>query len=211
MYQKSNALYLAPAYFVDSDNAEIQLFAKEIVGDAIDPIEKVKRLYYAVRDGYQYNPYPTNLEHTTMKASNFMKRKSGYCVEKSCLMAALARAEGIPSRLGFANVRNHIGTEKLEERLGTDVLAFHGFVELFLDGKWVKATPVFNRELCEKLGVVPLSFDGKTDSIFQEYDKEGGKFMEYLKFHGVFHDVPHDMFVMTLRNHYPHLFTDSNV
>jgi len=38
MYQKSNALYLAPAYFVDSDNADIQSFAKEIVGDSIDPI-----------------------------------------------------------------------------------------------------------------------------------------------------------------------------
>ena len=30
--------------------------------------------------------------------------------------------------------------------MGTDLFVYHGYAELFLDGKWVKATPAFNVE-----------------------------------------------------------------
>lgn len=206
MINQNNALYLAPAFFINSGHPDIIDFAKKKTAGTTDLTKQAVLLYYAVRDGWRYNPYQINLKHEAMMASNFLQRDSGYCVEKACLYAALTRAIGIPSRLGFANVKNHIGTEKLEEYIKTDVLVFHGYTELFLNGKWVKATSAFNKELCDKLGVPPLEFDGKEDSVFQEYDRKGGDFMEYLHDYGVFHDVPHDMFVLELQRYYPHLF-----
>jgi transglutaminase-like putative cysteine protease len=122
-------------------------------------------------------------------------------VDKALLLAAGARALGVPSRLHFANVRNHVGTARLEAHLGTDLLVYHGYTELWLDGRWVAATPAFNRELCERLGVAPLDFDGIHDSVFQEFDRGG--FMEYVTDHGVHADIPIDAMVAAWRLHYP--------
>lgn len=201
-----NELYLQPAEFVNSDSEGIKQFVEKVIEGVTDPVEKAVKLYYAVRDGFNYNPYDIDLNPEAMKASALLKKDSGYCVEKASLLAACARAAGIPSRLGFAKVRNHIATEKLEERLKTNVMVFHGYTELFLDNKWVKATPAFNKSLCDKLNVDSLEFNGKEDSIFQSYNKEGGVFMEYLHDYGTFHDVPRDLFISELKKHYPHIF-----
>lgn len=205
-----NDIYLKPAEFINSDSAEVKSFAQKIIGNSITGIEKAVKLYYAVRDKFNYNPYDVDLSSEAMKASSLLRRNSGYCIEKACLLAACARAAGIPSRLAFANVRNHIGTEKLEKVLKTDVLVFHGYTELFIEGKWVKATPAFNKTLCDKLHVEPLEFDGMTDSIFQEYNKQGGKFMEYLHDYGNFPDIPRELFIAELKKNYPHLFEKGN-
>lgn len=203
-----NEIYLQPAEYINSDSEEVIQFTKKIIGNTTAPIEKAVKIYYAVRDGFNYNPYDLDLSPEAMKASSLLKRNYGYCVEKACLLAACARVAGIPSRLGFAKVRNHIATEKLEEVLKTNVLVFHGFTELFLEGKWVKATPAFNKTLCEKLKVESLEFDGKEDSIFQSYNQEGSQFMEYLHDYGTFEDVPYELFISELIKHYPHLFEE---
>ena len=110
---------------------------------------------------------------------------------KASLLSALARACGIPSRVGFADVRNHLTTKQLTDFMGGSTLfVYHGFVELYLDGKWVKATPAFNSELCKKHKVVPLEFNGREDSLFQTYNLESKKFIEYVEFHGVYADIP---------------------
>jgi hypothetical protein len=134
-----------------------------------------------------------------------LSKQRGYCVEKALLLAATARAVGVPSRLSFYIVRNHIATERLAKALEKDYLVFHGAAEMFLDGKWVKATPAFNKRLCDFLGVDPIEFDGQSDAIFQEYDREGNVFMEYLHDYGAFDDMPYQMFLDELDKHYPHL------
>lgn len=201
-------LYLTPTYFVDNEHPDIVRFSKNVTINAKSTKEKAIALYYAVRDSIRYNPYDISLAYEDMKASSILNRdsKQAYCVEKACLFNACLRAVGIPSRFHFFDVRNHIGVEKLIEVLHSDILVFHACSEVYLDGKWVKATPAFNKELCEHLGVEPLEFDGENDSIFQEYNKEGKEFMDYVKDHGVFHDVPHDMFVKLLHESYPHFF-----
>jgi transglutaminase-like putative cysteine protease len=213
LYPMKNAplgidIYLRPTYFVDSDQPDIARFVKNTIGNEVDKIKIAVKLYYAVRDGWRYNPYNIDLHHSAMKASSLFNRadKSGYCIEKACLLNACLRAADIPSRFCFFDVRNHIGVEKLVEILTTDVLVFHACSEIYLEEKWVKATPAFNSDLCRYLGVEPLEFDGKNDSIFQQYDEKGENFMEYLKDYGTFHDIPHDMFVMLLKQNYPHFF-----
>jgi transglutaminase-like putative cysteine protease len=200
--------YLDATAFVDSDNPNIVAFAYKAVGTSTDPVEQAVKLYYAVRDKFPYNPYEVDLSEHGLKASTAMARGYGYCVEKANIMAACARVLGIPSRFGFADVKNHVGTGKLMQVLQSDVMALHGYVELYLNGKWVKATPAFNKELCEKLNVAPLEFNGVDDSIFQENDGEGGKFMEYIYYHGTYPDLPRTYMIQVLHNHYPHLFPE---
>lgn len=203
-------LYLLPTYFIDSEQPDIQRFVKNTIGNESDKTKIAVKLYYAVRDGWRYNPYNIDLHHQAMKASSLFNRenKSGYCIEKACLLAACLRAANIPSRLCFFDVRNHIGVDKLIKVLKTDVLVFHACTEIFLNENWVKATPAFNKELCAHIGVEPMEFDGENDSIFQQYDENGEVFMEYLNEYGSFHDVPHDMFVKLLHENYPHFFKD---
>jgi hypothetical protein len=92
--------------------------------------------------------------------------------------------------VGFADVRNHLATKQLLEFLGSDLFAYHGFVEFYLDNKWVKATPAFNLELCKRHKVIPLEFNGRVDSIFHPYNTEQKQFMEYVDFHGTYADIP---------------------
>lgn len=203
-------LYLHPTFFVDSEQPDIARFVKNTIGHELDKTKIAIKLYYAVRDGWRYNPYNIDLKHNAMKASHLFNResKSGYCIEKACLYIACLRAAGIPARFCFFDVRNHIGVEKLVEILKTDVLVFHACAEVYLNEKWVKATPAFNKELCDHLKVAPIEFDGMNDSIFQQYDSEGHQFMEYLQDYGTFHDIPHDMFVKRLHEAYPHFFRE---
>lgn len=205
---EQHAHYLEASFFIDSQNPKIISLAQELTQGISDPKKQSIKLYYAVRDMIRYNPYPTSLSPLDFKASSIISRKNpeGHCIDKAIVLAALARALAIPSRLHFSNVRNHIGTAKLEAFLGTNVLVFHGFLEFYLNGKWVKCTPAFNQALCDKLNVEALDFDGENDSIFQEYDKKGGTFMEYLHDYGIFHEFPLDMFRQEMIKHYPKIF-----
>ncbi|PRQ04323.1 Transglutaminase-like superfamily protein [Enhygromyxa salina] len=198
-------VYLDPNPFVDSDHPAVVAYARQH-GVGATPRDAAVALYYAVRDGFRYNPWNVKLRAEDFSASSVLLRErslGAHCVDKATVLAACARVIGVPSRLHFANVRNHIGTARLEARLGSNLLVYHGYCELWLDERWVAATPAFNRELCERLGVAPLEFDGREDSVFQEYDREGGQFMEYVDDHGVHHDVPLDDMIAAWQRHYP--------
>lgn len=199
-------VYLQPTRFIDSDSPTVIEFARSSCAEIGTDVERAVRLYYCVRDGIRYDPYHISLDPEALKASAVLARKIGFCVEKAILLAAAARAVGIPSRLGFANVRNHLATKRLRQVMQTDVFIFHGYTELFLEKKWVKATPAFNLSLCERFGVKPLEFDGRHDSIFHPFDRQGNRHMEYLYDYGQFPDLPYEMMVAELKRHYPQLF-----
>jgi transglutaminase-like putative cysteine protease len=182
--------YLRPTKIIDSDHPDIIAFAEEKRGDAKGPVEQAVRLYYAVRDGVWYDPYVPFYLPEHYRASNILRSGRGFCIPKASLLCAVGRASGIPSRPGFADVRNHLATRQLLEFMGCDIFVYHAFVEFFLEGKWVKATPAFNKELCLRHNVTPLEFNGREDSIFQPYNSENRKFMEYILFHGSFADIP---------------------
>lgn len=206
MKEEIDSKYIVPTYFVDSDNPAIINKANELAEGLTTDKDKVVKFYYYVRDNIRYTPYQIDLRNEALKASTALERGFGFCVEKANILAAFARSQGIPARFGFADVKNHLSSPKLIEALRSEVFAFHGYVELFIDNKWVKATPAFNKELCTLLNVDPLEFNGEEDSIFQEFDSNGKEFMVYLKDHGVFHDIPRDYMIQVLREHYPHLF-----
>ncbi len=198
--------YLEATEFLDFDNDDVREFAERNSVGAKTEKEKAIQLYNAVRDEFQYNPNILDLSRKGLKASDLLTRTRGYCVEKAVLLAAVSRAVGVPSRLSFYIVRNHIATEKLEKILQTNYLVFHGAAEMFIDGKWLKTTPAFDKNLCRYLNVEPLEFDGETDSIFQEYDRSGRVFMKYLHEYGAFSDLPYQLYLDELNKHYPHIF-----
>lgn len=200
---QSNDPYLTPTAILDSDHPQVAAFAQTTLrAVADDPIARAVALYYAVRDGIRYDPYSPFFLPKHYRASFVLRRGRGYCVSKAALLCALGRAAGVPSRLGFATVRNHLATRQLIAFLGSDLFVYHGFTEFHLDGQWVKATPAFNVELCHRFGVAPLEFDGRSDSIFHSFNAQDKPFMEYLAQHGAFADVPLDRILAAWRETY---------
>ena len=182
--------YLQPSDTIDSGHATIRQFAAQTTEDTDGPEGKAVRLYYAVRDGIRYDPYGIDLSVNGLRASGTLKKRRGWCVSKAVLLAATCRAAGIPARLGFADVRNHLSTERMRAQMQTDVFYWHGYTSIYLNGNWVKATPAFNIELCQRFGLKPLAFDGRGDAIYHSFDLQGNRHMEYLGDRGQYQDVP---------------------
>jgi transglutaminase-like putative cysteine protease len=188
--------YLSPTAILDADHPAVAAFAHRVLGgNEGGPAEKAVRLYYAVRDGIWYDPYQPFHQPEHYRASRVLQVGRAFCVGKAALLCALGRASGIPSRVGFADVRNHLTTRQLRDFMGSDLFVFHGYTEFRLAGKWVKATPAFNIELCRRHRVKPLDFDGRADSLFQPFDEASRRFMEYVCDHGAFEDVPTERIV----------------
>jgi len=203
MNETEHRLCLSPAEYVDSDDPQIVSMAKGLTVGASSPREAVRALYDAVRDEISYNPYVNYTDRESYRASSVLRAGTGYCVGKAALFAALCRAGGYPARIGLADVRNHLSTGRLSALVGTDVFAYHGYTEVLLDGRWLKASPTFNISLCRKLGVAPLDFDGRDDALLQPYDASGREFMEYLVQHGSFFDVPAKFLMAEMARLYP--------
>ena len=197
-----NPLYLRPTAIIDSHHPSVLEYAMETVGGSSDQVERAVKLYLAVRDGIRYDPYsPFHLpEH--YQASKVLERGRSFCVPKVSLLCALGRVCGIPSRVGFATVKNHLTTKQLIDFLGSNVFVYHGFVEFHLGGKWVKATPAFNKELCARHKVPPMEFNGREDSLFHPLNLENQKYMEYVEYHGTHADIPVDSIVAAWKKAY---------
>lgn len=195
--------YLEPGHYVDSDDPAVRAFARDAAGSADGPVERAVRLFLAVRDGYWYDPFSASAQPADYRASAIVTGGATWCVPKAVLLTAAARAEGIPARLGFADVRNHFQTPRLRERMrGADLFVYHGYTDLYLDGRWVKATPAFNAELCARFGVAPIAFDGHGDALLHEYTADGGTYMEYVRERGVFADLPLQDIMDAFGEHY---------
>ncbi len=197
------ASVLSPTWFIDCDSPEIGAFVERVVGDTTDPVEQAIVLFHAVRDGIRYDPYGISYEADAFRASTVATSSTNWCVPKSVLLAAAARRCGIPARLGFADVRNHLTSEKLSATMGTDLFAWHGYAELLLPeaaggagaDRWFKLSTAFNIELCERFGVKALEFDGTADALMHPYDEAGNRHMEYVNERGSFDDLPLDRII----------------
>ena len=182
--------WLSPTEFIDSDHPAVAAFAEDTVGARTDPTGQAIALFYAVRDGFRYDPYDVDHAPESFRASSVLGKPANWCVPKSVLLTAGARHLAIPARLGFADVRNHLTSKKLSESMGTDLFAWHGYSEVLLDGRWFKLSTAFNIELCDRFGVKALEFDGTDDALMHPFDKAGNRHMEYVNQRGSFDDLP---------------------
>ncbi len=191
--------YLLPATFIDSNTRNIITYAKETTSGIDRDIDRAVALYYRIRDDFSYSPYVDYNNPDVFRASWTLDRKVGFCISKGAILAACARSLSIPARLGFADVKNHVTSERLRKFIGGDIMPWHAYTELFLERKWVKATPAFNLELCRKFRIKPLEFDGRQDSIFHPFTEDGEKHMEYIRDLGSYADVPLNRIMASFR------------
>jgi len=180
---------LKPTALIDCDHKTVQEKANEVTKGQKGMIEKAGRLFYFVRDGIKYNPYLPRYLPEHFRASDTLARGQGFCVQKAVLLVALSRAIGIPARLRFAVIRNHLLPEKVADLLNTNILPDHGYTELYINGKWIKATPAFDLEVCKKNRIIPVEFDGIKDAKFHSHTQDGQFHIEYVLERGVFEDV----------------------
>ncbi|HUU40414.1 MAG TPA: transglutaminase-like domain-containing protein [Desulfatiglandales bacterium] len=181
-------LYLKPTYYIDFDSPRISLVCKDLA--IPDPREQARAIFYFVRDRITYNPYSPFCLPEHYPASRTLERGEGFCVQKAVLLTALARAFNIPARLVFANIRNHLMPPKLWGMMQTNIFVFHGYNELYIDGRWVKITPTFDAGMCNRLNIRPVEFDGFNPAVFHSHDLNGQLHIEYIAEHGHFADLP---------------------
>jgi transglutaminase-like putative cysteine protease len=203
------AACLQATTLVDSDHPAVKAFVAENAQGATD-LERAVALNLAVRDKVRYDPYTVDLSPEGMRASTALNTMRGWCVPKAALLVAVCRAAGIPARLGYADVRNHLSTERMRETMQTDLFIWHGYADIWLEGQWRKATPAFNIELCQRFGLLPLEFDGRSDSIYHPFDAAGNRHMEYVNQRGAFDDMPLATIVGDFRKVYPRWLEDKN-
>jgi len=196
--------YLAVTRYFDHDNPELRRFARTTIGSEKTDLGKAIKLFYAVRDGWRYDPFSMRIDLEQYVASRVLKAKGVYCIPKAILLTAAARAVGIQAGIGLSDVVNHLTTEKLKARLGGKTLFIHhGYAVLCLEGRWVKAAPAFNIELCTRFGVRPTEFDGRADAIFQEFDVSNRRHMEYVNDRGTWSDFPYEQVMRDFLDFYP--------
>jgi transglutaminase-like putative cysteine protease len=195
--------HLTATAFIDAEHPTLQAFAERAVGDAATIQERIARVFAAVRDEIRYDPYRLSYEPDAYVASNVISSGAAFCVPKAVVLTAAARSLGIPARLGFSDVKNHLQSPKLAERMGTDIFVFHGYTEIYVQDAWRKATPAFNSELCARFGVPPLSFDGSTDALLHPFAPDGSAYMEYIRDRGVYDDLPLGLMLDVFADAYP--------
>jgi len=146
--------YLQATFFIDCDHPEIQETARQLTSSLSGPRVMAAAIFLFVRDEIPYNPYSFSTSREDYQAHIILARGKGYCLQKAILLAALCRAAGIPARLLLANIRNHQVPPKLAARMKTDIFYCHGYNEMYLDGRWLKATPTFDRFMSDSVGFI---------------------------------------------------------
>jgi len=203
--ENTDAAFLKAAPFIDSDHPTIVAYARNRAAAVDGDLARAIALYGAVRDGIKYDIYRDYSDPATFRASSVLAAGQGFCVGKAAVLAACCRAVGIPARVGYADVRNHMTSPRLHALTQTDVFYWHSYADIRINGTWVKATPAFDRELCARMGIQPLEFDGRSDSLFQPLDAQGRRRMEYVNDRGTFADVPFAAILENFKLHYPKL------
>ena len=94
------AEYLASTDCIDVNNPVIQDKAMQLKEISESRIDYIKRAYEYVRDEIPHS-WDIKSEIVSRKASEVLINKTGICWTKSCLLAALLRANGIPSGICY--------------------------------------------------------------------------------------------------------------
>lgn len=202
--------YLQPTEFLDFNRKKVKEKAFEITKGLKNDKEKAIALFYWVRNEIKYNAFTYYPKiKANLKASVTMRRKTGFCMSKATLLSTLARAVGIPARIHMVDIINHKISQKFRDLMGTAAFYCHAYSELYLDGKWVKATPVFDELTCIKGKFYPMiEFDGENNALFETHDANGNIFVEYIGDWGSFADVPIKKIDEIFTEKYPDWYND---
>ena len=160
--------YLKPTEFIDSDNPDIVSKAEELTDGCADDKEKLGNIYYFVRD-FPYDILDSfrYLAEGKRQASDVLNNGKAFCMGKASMFAALCRASGIPSRIGFQQLHcpdKPFMNEEVAKIWGDRKLPWHSLGEAYLGGKWLKLDATIDKEFAARKGrVYSQEFDGVHD------------------------------------------------
>lgn len=121
--------YLAATLLIDVDHPSIQAKAKELAGGST--VDFVRRAYEFVRDEIAHS-WDLQSRRVTAKASDVLEHREGICFAKSHLLAALLRAQGVPSGLCYQRLVLFVDPK--------DGYSLHAINTVYLEGpgRWVR-------------------------------------------------------------------------
>ncbi len=115
------AEYLAPNPLIQCDDPEVQRICRELAGDARkDPLHAARQLASWVQTNMTFDP-----GMVVVPASEVVRKRRGTCMAYAVLLATLARAAGIPSRVAIGYV------------YVAGVWGGHAWVEVMVEDRWV--------------------------------------------------------------------------
>lgn len=188
-------IYLRPTPTIDCDNKLIEGKAQELVKGQQGVPSRAKCLFYFVRDEIKYNVYVPSDKIEYYRASRILQEGEGFCVQKAVLLAALCRAVGIPARLHMAAIRNHQAPDKVKQLMGGNLFPTHGYDEIYVEDRWIKVAPTFDRRMCEKNRLTTVEFDGLHDALLPAVTQDGKPYIEYVQDRGHYDDLPFDKII----------------
>ncbi len=176
---------------IDADHPTVRTTAVAITKGTIDPVAKAKKLFYFVRDEIIYNFAPRLRSRDDWKASATLARGNGFCQQKAVLLAALARAVGIPSQLALQHLRDEklLGT-RYEPYMPGGILPYHGLTVLYLNGHWLWEDATLDAALCNRQGYRPVVFSATEDALLPSTDLSGQPHFHFLAQFGPYPDLP---------------------
>ena len=137
--------YLRTSRLVDLNSEIVMETTNRVIKDARTPREAAIKIFYFVRDEIKYKFVAIPLG----KASTVVKTRTGQCTAKTVLIVAMLRAANIPARFHFADLRTEF-VKGLESHLIYKIMPRtigHAYAEVYLDDKWIKIDPIFDKEL----------------------------------------------------------------
>lgn len=194
--------YLLPTSFLDSDHPDIVNLVNRLTEPNDSDREKAKKIFYFVRDSIHYDMYAVSNVGDDYKASSILKQGRGYCVQKAIILAAMGRAVGIPSRLVLVAIRNHKAPADALEIMKTDIFFPHMYNQFYINSTWINVAATFDRDICERINVPWVEFDGVSDALLPSYGNDGKPYIEYLDRYGDFDDFPFQLVLEKLPHYY---------
>jgi transglutaminase-like putative cysteine protease len=115
--------FLEESTFIDISHPNIQALAKDLAQEAKNDMAIAKRCFLFVRDEIRHSGDYKD-DTVTCKASDVLRYKTGWCYAKSHLLAALLRANGIPTALTY----QRLSCSEYEK----DIYCLHGLNAVYL-------------------------------------------------------------------------------
>jgi len=130
---------LKASTFLNAEDPVIVSLARKAVGTEKDPLEKADRLRRFVTDFVVLKDLSVGLA----TASEVARSKQGDCTEHAVLLAAMARAAGIPARCvgGLVYVSEMIGRK--------NIFGFHMWTQVWIAGEWVDIDAGLRQTECD--------------------------------------------------------------
>lgn len=132
--------YLCETEYIDFSNPLIKEKVNELRKEAMNSMDYMKRAYLFVRDEIVHT-WDAKETIVSKKASDVLRNKTGICWTKSCLLAALLRANGIPAGISYQKLT------RADEDAGEGYI-IHALNTVFISelDRWIRLDARGNRD-----------------------------------------------------------------